>query len=331
MRDSDGLRALQRRFHAERPHFTGVAGAVEQRMRNELARAGIQAVCSSRAKEVDSFIKKAMKDKYTDPWNEIRDKAAARIVLFYRDDLEQVKGLIESAFTILHREDKNAVYEQKPDLLGYRGFHYEVLLAESTDAATDNVEYDASRHVCEIQVQSRAQNLWNDASHTYLYKSAGKASSAIQRRIYRLVALMELFDEELCRARSEAAAEPGSDTARLLLELEKQFLQMSPRHFDEELSIEVLEALQPLLTAEEKQRFPDLMSSFVANHADKLLELYEDYRANDDRHPLIFQPETLLIFERFGHDRFALRERWESAFPPSLLEDLATIWGVRIS
>jgi (p)ppGpp synthase/HD superfamily hydrolase len=51
---------LARNYAAERPLYDRLAGYVEEQLRLELARRGINAAVSSRAKEVESLVVKAI-------------------------------------------------------------------------------------------------------------------------------------------------------------------------------------------------------------------------------------------------------------------------------
>ena len=68
------------------------------------------------------------------------------------------------------------------------------------------------------------------------------------------------------------------------------------------------------------------VDEFVDRNEGKLERIYHDY-ADDDRNPLLFQPESLIVFERLEADQFRLKEVWASVLPLELLQSLATIWG----
>ena len=72
------------------------------------------------------------------------------------------------------------------------------------------------------------------------------------------------------------------------------------------------------------------MEEFVSCNREKLTELYERYRGDDLANPLIWQPETLLVFLQLEVDAFKLREAWEEEFPIELLTSLANAWGTPI-
>jgi len=115
----------------------------------------------------------------------------------------------------------------------------------------------------------------------------------------------------------------------MLAELERHFLRLTARGYDQQLSRQVIDVLRPLFTEGELATYRDRLDAFVASRQEKLQQLYEDYR-DDDRNPLMSQPESLLVFERLDSDKFNLVEAWAGRLPNTLLESLAAIWGVSV-
>lgn len=69
-----------------------------------------------------------------------------------------------------------------------------------------------------------------------------------------------------------------------------------------------------------------MLDAFIAVNREKLVRIYRDY-ADDDRNPMLMQPESLLVFERLEHDRFRLVDQWLKVLPMTWIEQLADIWG----
>src|SRR4029077_19626911 len=117
--------------------------------------------------------------------------------------------------------------------------------------------------LAEIQIHTRAESAWADASHDITYKAALDLPKPLTRRITRLLALVELFDDQLSVAQHELLALPGFPAARMLVALDRLFLPLGRRDFDRQLSLEVLEHLRPLYTEPEQIGFPQLLGTFV--------------------------------------------------------------------
>lgn len=314
------LEALRERWLAEREIYEEFAKHVKGLLEAETRRRGIACAVHARAKEVASLLKKALRKHYSDPYNEIRDKAGVRVIVIYYDQLAELEKLIRDLFVVLGYENKIVGLDY--DQLGYLGIHFEVALP--------NEESDAGRFhglVCEIQLHTRAQNLWAEISHELTYKPLQPTPVEIKRAIYRLVSLVEIFDQEIARARKTIFNLPGFQEAGMLDQLEKNLLRFTAKTFDKALSLDIIPRLLPLFSNEELEGFSTLLDDFVERNREKLVEIFRDYARDERCNPLLFQPEALLVFERLDKDPFHLKEVWAKALPVELLESLAAIWG----
>lgn len=326
--DKHELDELRIRYSADRPIYSALANEVIRRLTEGARSCGLLHHCYGRAKEVDSFVKKALQKGYPDPYNDIRDKAGVRLILTYLDDLELAEDLIRQIFTVKDYTNKSDQLGEQE--LGYHGVHFEVELIGRTGFEVAGNSVDATGYICEIQVQTRAQNLWNDISHALLYKPEHPMPEDVRRRIYRLVALMEIFDDELMAARHAVRGQPISEPVSMASLLEHHYHELTDVPFSSSLSLDAIEWLRELLSDDEAQRFGEVIRQFVDRHENQLKEMYSDYSQVVAANPFIFQPESILILERLEHDPFELRDRWASEYPLSLLEELAEIWGAPI-
>jgi len=321
------IEEVRRRYLSEQSTYVNLARYVNDKLDIGLRRLGLAYTLDARAKDVSSLVKKAMRDgkDYASPYDDIHDKAGVRVIVTYASSVRDVCGVIEELFPGCISEDKqlNLPY----DKLGYLGVHYEVRLA---GALLIEAPIDCQDKICEIQVHTRAQNLWAGISHELLYKPAQVPEGDVQRAIYRLMALVEIFDNETRGARAVILGQDGFQEAKMLDQLEHQYFRFTGRSYDHELSLDMLTHLLPSLSEHEISGFATLIGEFVANNDAKLENIFTHY-ANDDRcSPLLFQPESLLVFERYQHDSYRLEDIWNQAMPPEWLDSLTSIWGARL-
>lgn len=315
------LDALRVRYEAARPPLKALVDFVVDRLERQVGHRGIAAASvEGRVKGTSSFLKKAIRKGYAAPWAEIRDKAAARVTTTSQDDVSIVEDVIRGEFEVLHYEDKRS--ELEPNQLGYLGVHLEV-------AVSFDCELAEAERVCEIQVRTGAESAWANVAHDLLYKAPTEPGAELRRSLYRLIALVELFDSEVLRTKKAIMEEPGYRTGQMLAQLEDAFLHLTARRSDPELSRIVVTALEPLLLDGGRPDYGSTLRSFVDEHSEKLRRIYSDY-LEDDRVPLVSQPESLLVFERLEHDRFHLAELWRENLPESLLQSMGEIWGVPV-
>jgi ppGpp synthetase/RelA/SpoT-type nucleotidyltranferase len=176
---------------------------------------------TGRAKDIVSFLRKIMRKSYDDPMTQITDRAGVRVLVTFKQDIAIVEAIIRDLFSILERTDMAARLDE--DQLGYLGIHYVVTPKEDDD----RVDHDLLGLAFEVQIHSRAESAWAMASHRILYKPiGGTPSRSIERRINRLVALVELFDQELTDSWQQIVSTPRYQQGAMLFPLEQQYLTL---------------------------------------------------------------------------------------------------------
>ena len=322
------LEALREAYLDRQQYYECLQEKIHQKLQKELQLEGIGCEIQTRIKSVDSFVKKSLRKKYESPITEIKDQLGFRIIASYESELDKINEIICRDFKIHHSENKLDTLEY--DRLGYLGIHLEAsaLGAEGCH----NLEH--GELVFEIQLHTKAQNLWASISHQLSYKPSGnKPSADIQRAIYRLIALIEIFDKEVTSVHKAVSTQPSFPEAYLLEPLERLFRILSSRDFDREYSIHNLEILKELLSQEEINSYDKIIESFFKENEYALRRLFDNY-SEDDKNQysdlILFQPESLLIFERLEKDKFKLLSVWRKTLPLELLKFLANIWSVNL-
>ncbi len=87
---------------------------------------------------------------------------------------------------------------------------------------------------------------------------------------------------------------------------------------------------RPAAAPKAGKRAPDRLKCFIERNREKLEEFYGRHRDDERANPLIWQPETLLVFLLLESDSFRLREAWEQVLPVGLLESLGDAWGAPV-
>ena len=123
-----------------------------------------------RAKSVDRFLAKACtlidgKPKYSEPLRQIQDQIGARIITFYRSDVDRIAGTIQKYYRPI--ESKDVIPESEWEF-GYFGRHY-VLLVPS-DVVAPSIDKALTPQFFELQVKTLFQHAWSEANHDLGYK-----------------------------------------------------------------------------------------------------------------------------------------------------------------
>ncbi|QWH38135.1 hypothetical protein EXW53_15185 [Bacillus mycoides] len=191
-------------YRSNKPLYEALANKVEGIIKDVLNQDGLTYyLITSRAKELDSFTKKAKKDKYSDPKNEIKDLAGIRVITFVRSEVEACKNAIKPLFKI---DDNHSVDKGKAlgiDKVGYRSVHF---VAELTEDRLNLPDFKHFEGMCfEIQIRTILEHAWADISHDRNYKFNGvlPQENDIQRRFSLAAATLELVDREFDSLSSE--------------------------------------------------------------------------------------------------------------------------------
>nr|EES53781.1 MAG: conserved hypothetical protein [Leptospirillum ferrodiazotrophum] len=136
-----------------------------------------------RAKSIERFLAKAMKQensklKYDDPLNQIQDQIGARIVTFYRSDVECVRKEIGKYFSYI--ESKEIVPETEREF-GYEGRHF--ILVVPPDIEDEKTSKDDSIEFFELQIKTLFQHAWSEAEHDLGYKPKCTLTTEQKRRL----------------------------------------------------------------------------------------------------------------------------------------------------
>lgn len=297
MSDTEGaLQEARDRFEREQPRYRRAADAVAEEIKEVARSIGVTVRASGREKSLDSFVKKALSKPYARPWEQTTDKAGARGVVSDPSQLYPLVEALEASWSgrlLGERQDKR--FELDDNVFDYSGIHLQVV-APLEDGDTEPIQ-------CEVQVRTAAQDAWSILSHQFLYKPVVAVPPATRRAMFRLVALVEVFDEEVQRVVTATLADPDYPQARLLQDAERVFYGLTHWDYNRALSEVVLTAAVHAVPEAERHTYGDRLEQFVREHRERLIELYGDYAPGTDlgrlsRYALVTQPESLVLFER---------------------------------
>lgn len=163
---------------------------------------------TARAKDPESFLKKARasvngKPKYKEPLAQIQDQIGARIIVFYRADVDRLDKIIKRFFKTIEFRDRVPESEWE---FGYFGRHYVLVLP--SDAKSDSIDKALIPDFFELQIKTLFQHAWSEADHDLGYKPGSTPLSSEEKRKLAYTSAQawgadHMFDE-LFRARSSA-------------------------------------------------------------------------------------------------------------------------------
>jgi ppGpp synthetase/RelA/SpoT-type nucleotidyltranferase len=277
-----------------------------------------------RAKTPLSLAKKlVLKPQYTE-LAAVPDLAGARLTVIGLDDRDVADRMIAAMFPSCVRDDKTP---DAPDSFGYLGIHYDTRLS---DMHLSRAPANLRELRCEIQLHTRVQGAWAMIAHDSVYKPNIMPTHEQRRHFSRMAALLEVFDHEAARGLNEMRAAPNLATAQLVEHLQVQFFDLTDAVGNPDLSLFVVPQLvEALYDAPDRPNIAALIDQLTQLRAPEIVSVVARY-ANDHRHPLMSQPELLLIWERLENDSYQVLARWPDAIDRSFLVETAPALGFEL-
>ena len=137
----------------------------------------------ARAKSPERFLAKAQKliagrPKYSDPINQIQDQIGARIITFYKTDVETISLQVERYYRPI---ESHLLIPESDAEFGYVGKHY--ILHLPFDVLDDKITEELAPNFFELQIKTLFQHAWSEANHDLGYKPATELSSDQKRKL----------------------------------------------------------------------------------------------------------------------------------------------------
>jgi ppGpp synthetase/RelA/SpoT-type nucleotidyltranferase len=277
----------------------------------------------ARTKSIESFRDKIERpDKnYRDPINEITDLCGVRIVCYFNKDVDELCGKIREFFDVDEKASINKA--PRPTELGYRSKHLIISLGAAREALQEYKQFHGMR--AEIQVRTIGQHAWAAIEHKFNYKRESKIPEDVERRLFRISAVLEMCDDEFSRVKAEidkitiglnTNINRGNLNLAITVESLKAYMDSSPKSYEDftaalrtrglqfrKRSLTPDRAFDLAVTRLRKLNFPTIESLDRA-----LKEKFEDFIEptmqifSDGDQPMISQPYLVRIFASFYRD-----------------------------
>jgi ppGpp synthetase/RelA/SpoT-type nucleotidyltranferase len=172
----------ERHKHVLEPAAKRLEAAIDAYMRGPPAAIPRIDRISARAKSVSRFIEKAEKknkdgtNKYENPLDQIQDQIGARVIVFYRDDIETVQSRIDRYFRPAEQLPKEP---ERSEEFGYFGFHYILMVPD--DVIPPGTSADHKPQFFELQIRTLFQHAWSEGGHDMAYKPPRPLTSEEKR------------------------------------------------------------------------------------------------------------------------------------------------------
>ena len=182
---------IRKQYDDLEPKYRRLAGLLKGSIQDSMVDSNIgYARIEYRIKTWDSFQGKIVRKKYASPFEDIDDLCGFRVIVRNSEEIEQICDILKTEFDVKEAHDNDPA----PNEFGYRSYHLVVTIKSAWEAVP---EYRNSRNYkFEIQVRSELMDTWANISHQIFYKK-GPMSKLLERKLFRLSALMEIGDAEI--------------------------------------------------------------------------------------------------------------------------------------
>ncbi len=177
--------AIRKAYEERRPLLVKLAATLEAEVKDYLAGAPHIDRAYFRAKDEDSFVKKAMSTeedgswKYSLPLEEIEDQVAGRVLVFYRSDVSEIMRRLEGKLKKVERTHKKPASAKEFD---YETVHTVCAITVDLRPEGWSAMSDPPSNF-ELQVRTLAQHAWSEPQHE-VYKKRGGLPAGSMRKLY---------------------------------------------------------------------------------------------------------------------------------------------------
>lgn len=295
-------------------------------IRKEITSYEILPEITFRTKELLSVVKKIQKNIKTNPnysLIDLKDKLGFRIICAFSSDLEIVDRFIIENFIIKKTDYKKDLLDY--DKLDYTSNHYDAKINIKNKKGTFNEKYE--NLVFEIQVRSINQHAWANSAHILTYKREASISEILKRRVYRLLSLYEIADDEFSSVNNILSRQENNIVYSIIRKLESKIYKYAGVDFDRDTSIFYLGIIMGSFETKEVDAINNAIIDFISINSEKISNIFTLNKPRFYKIPYITQPEIFIVWYCLENYLFKIEEIYTNNFDDDELEQIKAIWG----
>lgn len=315
---------IKQRWEQEIPLYEEIGKTISKQLKIELPRFEILPDVSYRTKELLSLIKKIdrkSKEKNYE-YEDVKDLLGIRVICSFSSDLEIVDKFVTTHFNVIKAEYKKE--ELAFDKLDYTSNHYDVKINPEKINISNYAKI--KDFVFELQVRSINQHAWSNTAHILTYKSEAEIPSALQRKVYRLLSLYEIADDEFSAVNKSLQDTQNNIVYKFIRKLEGKVYKYVQADFDRVLSIYYFNKLLMDFDNVAQLNILDKVSEYVENNNEKLQRVFTENKIRFHNIIVLTQPEIFLIFYMLEKHESILEHIYANELDYDELEILKGIW-----
>ncbi len=318
------IESIKKEWDIDKPLYEKLGKSLKEHFSQQLSKYEILPEISCRTKDLLSLIKKIQRKRIKKDYNysDVSDKLGLRIICSFVTDLETVDKWIKEQFIIVSVEYKEDDLDFNE--LNYTSNHYDLKVKEEKF----HIDYFHSIKdlVFEVQVRTINQHAWSSTAHILTYKKDIEIPKGFKRRVYRLLSLYEIADDEFSSVNELLFDEKNSLVYKFIKQLEGKVFRFCRVDFDRALSIDNFNKLLSKFDDNKKVSLLETVDKFIKSKEEKLERVFIENTERFYKIPIITQPEIFLIFYMMEKHENVLEEIYSNEMDWSELEILKGIW-----
>lgn len=279
-----------------------------------------------RTKDLLSIVKKIKKKQFQKNYTyyHLKDKLGFRIICTFQEEMDIIDRFLKENFKIIDVEYKQENLDFNK--LDYISNHYDSFINCSIKEFKKFKEFE--NLIFEIQVRTLNQHAWSNTAHSLSYKQETDLPNNLKRRVYRLLSLYELADDEFSIVNKSLKDNKNTIVYSLLSKLEGKFYKFAKFDFDRETSIFYISVLIGYFINEDsKFNLLHNIESFILTNEKKIENIFNQNRSRFYELILLTQPEVFIIWYMLENNYYVLNDKWENDFDIEDLEQIKNLWG----
>lgn len=312
----------------DEPKYNGLGDLVSKFIKNNISEIEILPEISFRTKELLSIVKKVKKKQREKEYSysDLNDKLGIRIICSFQGEMELIDAFLHQHFNIKKVERKKDSLDIRT--LDYISNHYDACI---NCKKTEFKKYKHLEHlIFEIQVRTLNQHAWANTAHTLSYKQEAEIPPALMRKVYRLLSLYEIADDEFSVVNEALANNPETKVFNVLRKLEGKTYKYAQMDFDRETSLFAIDKILKYLQPNEIHKFQTEIDQFIKKNDKKIQGIFKENKNRFIEIPILTQPEIFLIWFSLEFFPYSITDNWSENFDNDELEQIQTLWGKEI-
>lgn len=322
------IKQIAEAWKVDEPKYKELGGLVSAFLKSTITECEILPEISSRGKELLSIVKKIKKKRREEgrenySYEDLNDKLGVRIICGFQEEMNTIDIYLHKYFDIKKVERKKENLDIKT--LDYISNHYDASIKPSVKQFSKHIHLKDL--VFEIQVRTLNQHAWANTAHSLSYKQEADIPPSLMRKVYRLLSLYEIADDEFSAVNKALIEHPDNSVYSILKKLESKFYKYAQIDYDRETSLYTLRILFNYLSSEEIQSVFRDIETFIKTNEGKIQRLFSE---NSERYfeiPLLTQPEIFFIWYCLEKFPYSITDNWVDDFDSDELEQITTLWG----